>query len=557
LRALLLTTAATGAAVTLYAGFTLPPARISLAPAPPPTHVTGAYHIHTVRSDGTGTVDDVAEAARENGLAFVVITDHGDGMRPPLAPSYRHGVLCIDAVEIGTDGGHVVGLGLAQPSPYPLGGRPDDVVEDIHRLGGVAIAAHPDSPRASLRWRGQTAPIDGIEWLNVDSEWRDETWPQLGLTTVKALFRPAETIASLFQRPARTLRRWDALARRRATFGIAAVDAHARIGWGDDERPGGASIARPSYRTIFGTVSQTVVLEAPLTGDPVTDAARIVHAIRTGRSFSIVQASAGPADFQFTAIRGGETFQMGDRRPVGGGAATITATVPQAPGARISILRDGIQIATGSGLVMVGVPDGPGVYRAEATLPGSALPWLMSNPIVFEEPPASREVTARSTGRTIAVQTVASAWAVERGVSSDAKVSEEADGLRVDYRLGTDAEHGPYAAIATNISSPDGIDRIEFVGRASVPMRVSLQLRLPGGPEGQRWRKSVYLDRAARPIVVRLEELEPVGVVTTRRPVVVPVRSLLFVVDTLNTAAGTSGAFWISGLALGLGQLPN
>src|SRR4030095_16673142 len=105
----------------------LPQAPRVLPPSPagfkPP--VRGVVHVHTRRSDGTGTVNDVAAAASRAGLAFVVITDHGDATRGPALPIYREGVLCIDAVEISTDGGHVVALGLPR-SPYPLGGEPRD-----------------------------------------------------------------------------------------------------------------------------------------------------------------------------------------------------------------------------------------------------------------------------------------------------------------------------------------------------------------------------------------------------------------------------------------------
>ena len=76
--------------------------------------VRGAMHVHTRRSDGTGTVEEIAAAASRAGLKFVVLTDHGDASREPDKPVYVSGVLCIDAVEISTDGGHVVALGMAR-----------------------------------------------------------------------------------------------------------------------------------------------------------------------------------------------------------------------------------------------------------------------------------------------------------------------------------------------------------------------------------------------------------------------------------------------------------
>src|SRR3712207_7318586 len=45
---------------------------------------------------------------------------------------------------------------------------------DVRRFGGFGFAAHPGSPKADLRWTDWEAPFDGLEWLNADSEWRDE-----------------------------------------------------------------------------------------------------------------------------------------------------------------------------------------------------------------------------------------------------------------------------------------------------------------------------------------------------------------------------------------------
>ena len=101
----------------------LPPQSVTLSTSSTDAApIRGAIHVHTRRSDGTGTVDDVAAAARRAGLQFVIFTDHGDGTRGSDTPVYRYGVLCIDAVEISTNGGHVVALGLPQ-SEFPLAGE--------------------------------------------------------------------------------------------------------------------------------------------------------------------------------------------------------------------------------------------------------------------------------------------------------------------------------------------------------------------------------------------------------------------------------------------------
>src|SRR5262249_19152522 len=138
------------------------------------------------------------------------------------------GVLVIDAVEISTDQGHLVALDMPR-SPYPLGGAADAVVEDVHRLGGFAVAAHPDSPKPTLRWTDATAPIDGIEWLNADSEWRKDSRARLARAGLAYFLRPGPALASLMDRPA-TLLRWGHLNSHRRIVGLAGVDAHGGVG---------------------------------------------------------------------------------------------------------------------------------------------------------------------------------------------------------------------------------------------------------------------------------------------------------------------------------------
>src|SRR6185295_1851588 len=80
---------------------TLPPRRLALPPSGDGT-VAGILHIHTTRSDGRGTPDEIAAAAARAGVSFIVFTDHGDATRIPDPPAYRSGVLCLDGVEIST-----------------------------------------------------------------------------------------------------------------------------------------------------------------------------------------------------------------------------------------------------------------------------------------------------------------------------------------------------------------------------------------------------------------------------------------------------------------------
>ena len=192
--------------------------------------VRGAFHIHTTRSDGALDKRAIAAAAARAGLGFAIFTDHGDATRPPDPPEYIDGVLCIDAVEISTRDGHYVALGLAAPAPYPFGGEADAVAEDVARLGGFGVAAHPDSPRAELAWTDWSVPVDGLEWLSADSEWRNEGRLRLSRAVLAYLWRPAGAMATLLDRPSANLEMWDRLGATRRVVGLAAQDAHGGFG---------------------------------------------------------------------------------------------------------------------------------------------------------------------------------------------------------------------------------------------------------------------------------------------------------------------------------------
>ncbi len=352
----------------------------------------GAFHIHTNRSDGSGTPDEVAAAAARAGLQFVVLTDHGDGTRIPDPPQYRSGVLVIDAVELATARGHYIAMGLPQ-APYPLRGEPRDVIEDVKRLGGFGVVAHPHSPRGALEWRDWNEPFDAIEWLNMDTEWRDERTWTLTRSLLRYPFRPAETLASLLDRPDATLSRWDMLTERRPVVGLAGVDAHARAGDTDEERNGGNRwpLAIPSYQSSFRAFAIRIPMprRPALSVDPLTAAAEILGALLAGRVYSGIDALASPAAFEFTATSGNKTVRQGEFLESSGDAVTFLArahgTVPG-----IIVLRKDGKILSQQPFpeLRFEAKPGRGTYRVEAYLadaPGDPpVPWIVTNPVYVQ-----------------------------------------------------------------------------------------------------------------------------------------------------------------------------
>lgn len=553
MRKILLLTAAFAAAVIVFALATLPSAPVRLPagdPALARRTLAGAVHVHTVRSDGAGDRAAVAAAAARAGLAFVIVTDHGDGTRTPDPPAYLGGVLCLDAVEISTNAGHYIALGIG-PSPYPLGGEARAVIEDVARLGGFGIAAHPDSARPELAWSDRDSPLGGLEWLNGDSEWRNETRARLARVLLDYPIRPAGALASMLDRPAATLARWDALAGQRPVVAVAGHDAHGGIGRSAEYRSAGRRSnwplpGVPSYEASFRTFSTRVILPAPPTGRADADAAALLASIRAGRVFTAVDAVAGPALIEFHAERGSERKAMGESSSPG--PVTFVAHLAAVPpGGRIVLLRNGVEVAAAEGdTLRVSVPAAAGAYRTEVRVPGAPgdppVPWVLGNPIYFL---ATGEPTAPRSSTTAGKAVVAGlprevSWQVEKDRGSTASVVPAASEVVFFYKLRGPGRGSQYAAAVADLEErgPSG-DTIVFTASAVRPARMSVQLRYRRGG-GLRWGRSVYVDDSPREIRVPIADLLPMDHQGGPPPDVSRAMSLLFVADLTNASPGAA-----------------
>jgi hypothetical protein len=551
------TTAAILVVVALLIVFVLPPAprHVTQSAAPDPLVVKGAIHVHTTRSDGGGTVEEVAAAASAAGLSFVIVTDHGDGRRLE-PPSYRSGVLVLDGAEVGTAQGHVLAIGT-RAAEYPLGGEARDVIEDIHRLGGIAVAAHPTSAKPDLAWRAWDAFYDGLEWLNADSEWRDESTASLARLALGYWLRPAAAVAGTFDRPDAALQRADDVGARRGIVLLAGHDAHARIGTRAEDGPGGRSLPLPSYRAVFQSFAVRAALDAPLTGKAADDASILMRAVRHGRVFTAIDGLAPAGRLAFTIRSGGATAGLGDRViPAGSLQIDVNADAPD--GARIVVVGNGREVASGPAPhLQKEVTASPGPYRVEVRLddaPGDPrVPWIVSSPIFVGLPPPAFQRTEAGNA-VVAVLTSGDAtesWTVEHSPQSEGAVSVPSREGTIQFTFGLGQERGfsPYAAAARRVDV-SGASAIEFRIRADRPMRVSVQLRSPsGGPDGRRWRRSVHADTEDRLVRLPISEFVPVPPTSTQ-PDLSIIDSLLFVVDTVNADPGASGEITLADVRL-------
>jgi len=358
---------ALGVALLAWLGWGLAVVRPARAPraAPPPGELRGAWHVHTTRSDGRGTLDEVLRAARAAGLQFVVVTDHN--VLAPEDAGWHDGVLVIEGSEASTRFGHVVAVGVPRAlTPAECGAEPLDA---IAALGGEAVLAHPFQPRRP--WSGwERGPWRGVEVVSNDTAWGEITvgrgWSRVlpGLAVLP--FDAARTVMGMVPS---TQREEDVLegglrsavaTRRRADGSLApakvllcSADAH----------------GYPSYQAAFEAFSMHVPV-AP-TGDAAADGKAVLAALLDGRAACVFDGVAPAGNVRLAAE---------------GGALRLSAEASLA-GAEARLWRAGAVVATGrdeGGAIRFDCAGGcvPGVYRAVVTRGGR--PWIFTNPVVVE-----------------------------------------------------------------------------------------------------------------------------------------------------------------------------
>ena len=526
--------------------------------------VSGVAHIHTIHSDGGGTVADIESAAAAAGLDFVIVTDHNSLAAKPREGYGDTGVLTIVGTEISNHEGHLLAVGLPAPT-YRFSGDGLDTLRDLDDLGSLSFAAHPESPREDLRWTGWNLPGDwGIEILNGDSQWRAAGWTSLLGTALLYPLNSDYSLLRLLRRPA-ALSRWDDLLARRHVPAIAGADAHGTL------RPAAATLPLPTYEAVFRIAQNYVLLEQPLSGNAPADTAAILAALARGRAYIGVGALA-PADrFFFLAERDGSRWTMGDT-VASGGPVQLQAGGARPANARITLYRNGVTVATADGPLDTRVTE-PGVYRVEVQVPGWDVPWVVSNPIyVLTEPERARRARAAELPAPVVAEAAAILDPFDRDstfvVTADDSTRQDVqfidpdggpDGssvARIAFRLGEPStEHpSPFASLASYQSRDlAGRNGLVFSLRSDDTYRFWVQVRdrNPETLEGtESWFASVKTGNAWRTVTLPFTRLRSDDPHTDGTLDLADIEAIVFLVDIGAVPPGTEGVIWIDDLGV-------
>ncbi len=362
----------------------------------------GNIHLHTTHSDGTGTFDEVIEAAQAAGLDFIYATDHNVLVRGQ-EEGYRRGVLTLVGQEVHDvhrvpQRNHLLCLGVRQDVSH-LAPSPQSLIDGVGRQDGLSFLAHPVEEYTALMpqhysWEDWgVSGYTGVEIWNYMCGFRGFITSRLRALLV-ALFPHRFTVGPV----AAMLRKWDELTQSRAVVAIGGTDAHAwRFRMGPLER------CFLPYLHCLRALNTHILVERPFLGadreldasaEPVQhDHRLLLSALQAGHCWVGYDLVASSRGFRFQAWQ----LPDGELPPVNGAAHAIMGDTLEAPilgqstcfrvrtprPAEIRLLRNGRIVARQMGRELFHRDPAPGVYRVEVWLErwGKPRGWIFSNPI--------------------------------------------------------------------------------------------------------------------------------------------------------------------------------
>ncbi len=356
-------------------------------PADEFTDYTGVFHVHSfLGGHSTGAFEDIVNAARANGLDFVVMTEHPSAhvnTAEATLKGVHEGVLFINGSEIATASGERLFILPGVPADATRSPAPELIIKS-KESGRLVFVAYPEQARDLAALAG----ADGLEVYNLytnakrinyallffDCLWSCRSYPELLFTT-------------FYERPGENLKRWDELSAnsKRRSIAVAGNDAHSNVGIELRQLTGEPvfEIKLDPYERSFRVVRNHVLIEK----DQPLNSETLLNALARGHSFFAFDLFGDARGFRFNAESASERRTMGDEiaLPPDGSGVRLSVRVPVK--SRVLFFRDGHVLHEEKETMMRELTvDRRGNYRVEVYLEQlkgfiGERPWIISNQI--------------------------------------------------------------------------------------------------------------------------------------------------------------------------------
>jgi hypothetical protein len=341
----------------------------------------GNPHVHTLYSDGETLHAEVAQAAAEAGLDFVVVTDHNVWVNG--CERYYGRVLLLVGEEVHDvrrqpQANHLLAYN-AEAELAPLASDPQALIDEVNRRGGLCYLAHPYEYRSPISPDLEAIPwadwgvtgYTGLEIWNYMSEFKALLRGKLA--ALYYAFFPGRGIRGPFRA---TLRQWDQLlAQGQHVAAIGGADAH-----GSTYSLGPLRRVVFPYEHLFRCVNTHILTERPFNRRLEHDRPLVYEALRAGHTWVGYDLMAPTTGFRFHARSLTNQAMMGDELKRTG-ATKFEVQTPHS--GDIRLLLNGRVVARARGRQLEYTTAEPGVYRVEVyrSYRLGRRGWIFSSPV--------------------------------------------------------------------------------------------------------------------------------------------------------------------------------
>ncbi|MFG2659216.1 CehA/McbA family metallohydrolase [Streptomyces sp. NPDC048425] len=169
----------------------------------------GDCHVHSVHSDGELTPKELAYRARAVGLDFIATTEHNSAAAPGVwTPLAADDFLIMLGEEVTSKTGHWLALGTSPGQIVDWNCRARDglierCLDQVHRVGGLCVVAHPHAPYLSGDFMYSFRGFDAVEVWN--GPWTSD---RPGTQTTRPTWQSEGGVSQPASTRARGCRRW-------------------------------------------------------------------------------------------------------------------------------------------------------------------------------------------------------------------------------------------------------------------------------------------------------------------------------------------------------------
>jgi hypothetical protein len=345
----------------------------------------GVMHVHSLLGGhSTGNFTEIIQAANQNQLHFVVMTEHPSSYYDSSEMTLKgvhNGVLFINGNEAVTGSQDRLLVMPGGASAAVAGTKStQDFIAEVRQAGNLAFVAYPHEFRS---WEAKD--YNGIEIYNLYTNSKRVRPLLMFFDGLWSYGSYADLMfARFYERPADSLKKWDELVATKNLRLVATAgnDSHANVGLSIGDATGKKliQILLDPYERSFGVVRNHVLIEK---GRPL-DKETLLSALANGHSYISFDLFGDATGFRFTAENRVEKKLSGDEIGLEDGVRLIVVTPVKS---RIVLMKDGQRVQEEKeSLRKEFQVNQRGAYRVEVYLDqlGESLqdkPWIISNPI--------------------------------------------------------------------------------------------------------------------------------------------------------------------------------